>query len=193
MMSRDGHSSQPAFPYNQSFHYDNRSPEVQPAFPYNLPFHYDNRSPENEYVNNFRSSKFGFSQKVPSPETISLDPNSYRSIKTPMDDLELNSPTSVVSSLCQDVEAKASKIQDDRFGEEEMEQVEDEVMSSYVIEINVDNREGTEEALGVDEAIAWAKETFYTRSDDKIWSKRDKDQSAEAQGGEKCLIICISR
>lgn len=110
-----------------------------------------------------------------------------------MDDLELNSPSSVVSSLCQDVEAKASKIQDKGYREEEMEQEEDEVMSSYVIEINVDNREATDEALSVDEAIAWAKEKFYMWNDDKSWSKRGKDQSSEAQGGEKCLIICISR
>ncbi|XP_058199756.1 uncharacterized protein LOC131314867 isoform X6 [Rhododendron vialii] len=155
----------------------------QPAFPYNQPSHYDNRFPENEYNDNFRSPHFGFPQRVPSPETISLNPNSYRSIKTPMDDLELNSPSSVVSSLCQDVEAKASKIQDKGYREEEMEQEEDEVISSYVIEINVDNREATDEALSVDEAIAWAKEKFYMRSDDKSWSKRGKDQSSEAQGG----------
>lgn len=165
----------------------------QPAFSYNQPSHHDNRFPENEYIDNFRSPHFGFSQRVPSPETISLDPNSFRSLKTPMDDVELNSPSSVVSSLCQDAGAKASKIQDKGFREEEMEQEEDEVMSSYVIEINVDNREATDEAPGVDEAIAWAKETFYMRSDDKSWSKRGKAQTSKAPGGEKCLIICISR
>lgn len=100
-----------------------------------------------------------------------------------MDDLELNSPSSVVSSLCQDHEVKTSKVQYKGWGEQEMEQEEDEVMSSYVIEINADHREGTEEeALGVDEAIAWAKEKFYTHRSDQIWSKCEKDQSADAEG-----------
>jgi len=39
-----------------------------------------------------------------------------------------------------------------------MELDEDEVMSSYVIENNSNHREGTGEAVSIDEAIAWAKE-----------------------------------
>ncbi|GFY88821.1 chaperone DnaJ-domain superfamily protein [Actinidia rufa] len=153
-----------------------------PAFPYNQSSNFDSLFPESDFIDNFKSSHFGFSRRVPSPETISLDPNSYRSIKIPMDDLELNSPSSVVSSLCQDSEAKASKIRDEVLQGQEMEQEEDEVMSSYTIEINADHREGTEETLGIDEAIAWAKRKFYKQSSDKFWSKHGKDQSNEAEG-----------
>ncbi|PSS28916.1 Auxilin-related protein [Actinidia chinensis var. chinensis] len=153
-----------------------------PAFPYNQSSNFDSLFPESDFIDNFKSSHFGFSRRVPSPETISLDPNSYRSIKIPMDDLELNSPSTVVSSLCQDSEAKASKIRDEVLQGQEMEQEEDEVMSSYTIEINADHREGTEETLGIDEAIAWAKEKFYKQSSDKFWSKHGKDQSNEAEG-----------
>ncbi|XP_057465027.1 uncharacterized protein LOC130754792 [Actinidia eriantha] len=153
-----------------------------PAFPYNQSSNFDNRFPKSNFIDNFRNSHFGFSRQVPSPETISLDPNSYRSIKIPIDDLELNSPSSVVFSLCHDPEAKASKIRDEVLPGQEMEQEEDEVMSSYPIEINADHREGTEEALGINEAIAWAKENFYTQSFEKFWSKDGKDQSTEAEG-----------
>ncbi|KAA8514891.1 hypothetical protein F0562_018070 [Nyssa sinensis] len=138
---------------------------------------------ENEYNENFRSAHFGCSRQVSSPETIILEPNSCVSVKVSMDDLELNSPSSVVSSLCQHPEAKASKIQDKVLQEQEVEQEEDEVMSSYVIEINSDYREGANESLAIDEAIAWAKEKFQTQNSGKDWSKRqyDKEQSAETE------------
>lgn len=120
---------------------------------------------EYDYNQNFRGSHFKSCQRNPSPETISLEPNSYGSVKKSADGFELNnSPSSVVSSLCQDQEAVAvaSRTQDEMTQEQGTEQDEDEVMSSYVIEINADNREWTEEAVGVDEAIAWAKEKFQT-------------------------------
>ncbi|KAL6991550.1 hypothetical protein U1Q18_009662 [Sarracenia purpurea var. burkii] len=171
-MVPEGHRREhgiPSFPWNQSSQFDNLSPQL------------DNLSPPSEYIENFRTSHFGFSRQDVSPETISLDPNSYRSIKVPMDDLEHNSPSSVVSSLCQDLEAKASKFQDKGLQEQEsdLEQEEDEVMSSYIIEINAaDHTEETEEARGINEAIAWVKEKFYTS--DKIWSKHEKVHSAES-------------
>ncbi|GFS46217.1 chaperone DnaJ-domain superfamily protein [Actinidia rufa] len=153
-----------------------------PAFPYNQSSNFDNRFPKSDFIDNFKSSHFGFSRQVSLPETVSLDPNSYRSIKIPMDDLELNSPSSVVFSLYQDPEAKASKIQDEVLTGQEMEQEEDEVMSSYTIEINANHREGTEGALSINEAIAWAKDKFYTQSSEKFWSKDGNDQSTEAEG-----------
>ena len=45
-----------------------------------------------------------------------------------------------------------------------MELDEDEVMSSYVIENNSNHREGTGEAVSIDEAIAWAKEKSQSLS-----------------------------
>ncbi|XP_052182683.1 uncharacterized protein LOC127795194 isoform X2 [Diospyros lotus] len=157
--------------------------QEMPAFPTDSSSYINSRFTESEFIDNFRSSQFGFSRRVPSPEIISLEPNSYGSVKASMDDQELNSPSSVVSSLCQDAEPKAtSTVRDEVFLEQEMEQEDDEVMSSFVIEINVDHREGTEEALGIDEAIAWAKEKFHTHCPEKNWSKHDQDQSAEAKG-----------
>ncbi|XP_057763966.1 uncharacterized protein LOC130985167 isoform X2 [Salvia miltiorrhiza] len=94
---------------------------------------------------NLRSFPFGLSRRNASPETISLEPVSNGSFRVSADDMELNnSPSSAVSSVCH------------------REAEEDEAMSSYVIEINSENREGTCESNGVDEAIAWAKEKSQT-------------------------------
>ncbi|CAK7350169.1 unnamed protein product [Dovyalis caffra] len=153
-------------------------PEEQPAgIQWNMPSftcnHTDAYYMENESISeNLRSSSscFRVSRQVSSPETISHEPHSFRSIKVPVDDLELNSPSSPVSSLCHEPEAKVG-VQWDTMLEEEMEldedEDEDEVMSSYVIEINSDQREGTSEAVSIDEAIAWAKEKFQSQSFDR--------------------------
>ncbi|KAL3530041.1 hypothetical protein ACH5RR_009363 [Cinchona calisaya] len=167
-------------------------PEQQgmPAFSANWPL----SGVEYDYNENFRGSHFGYCQRNPSPETISLDPNSYGSLKVSADDSELNnSPSSVVSSLCQDREAGAvaSRTRDEMTQEQCTDQDEDEVMSSYVIEINADNREWTEEAVGVDEAIAWAKEKFqtYCSADmlgaDQISGHNDGNGSTHAAGDEE--------
>lgn len=158
-----------------------------PSFPCNGPSNTNNYYMENEYNENFRSSYFKVSRQVSSPETISLEPNSYRSIKVSVDDLELNSPSSPVSSLCQESEAKPGVQCDTVLKEEEMEQEEDEVMSSYVIEINSDHREGNGEAVSIDEAIAWAKEKFQAQAFDR---QQEKDHSAEVEGDAvTCLVV----
>ncbi|KAK7854186.1 auxilin-related protein 2 [Quercus suber] len=138
---------------------------------------------ENEYNENFRSFYNGFPKRVSSPETISLEPSSYQSVKVSVDDLELmNSPASVVSSLHQDREAE-SGFQDHVLPKEEVGQEEDEVMSSYVIEINFDHREGTSEATSIDEAIAWAKEKFQTHSEKDLSTRpHDNEQNVEREG-----------
>ena len=63
--------------------------------------------------------------------------------------------------------------------EEEDDDDEDEVMSSYVIEINSDLREGTGEAVSIDEAIAWAKERCNTQSSER---EHEKDQPIGTEG-----------
>lgn len=143
-----------------------RQHEVPDYSPYSRSSYLDSHLVENEHIENLRSSHFGLSRRATSPETISLEPNSYK--VSAADDLELNSPSSIVSSLCQDQDAKVNKIEDQDLQEQE----EDEVMSSYVIEINSDHREGRGEALGIDEAIAWAKEKFQTH----------REESAESEG-----------
>ena len=157
-----------------------------PSFPSNSPSYADIYYTENEYNDNFRSSYTKVSRQVSSPETISIEPNSFRSIKVSVDDLELNSPSSPVSSLCQEPEASVGAVQFNAMQEEEeMEQDEDEVMSSYVIEINSDHREVASEAISIDEAIAWAKEKFQSHSFDR---QQKKDESPESEGD---MLTCI--
>ncbi|XP_077243805.1 uncharacterized protein LOC143884239 [Tasmannia lanceolata] len=97
-------------------------------------------------------SHFGSS----SPETINIGPGSYLSIKRSVDDLDLDSSFSEISSLDgrARIQEKASREQ------EEEEQEEAELLSSYVIEISSERKEEKEEAVAIDEAIAWAKETW---------------------------------
>ncbi|XWS12321.1 hypothetical protein CRYUN_Cryun37aG0079700 [Craigia yunnanensis] len=159
-----------------------------PAFPSTRSFYNENLYMENEYnVDNLMrsSSYYGFCRRASSPEIISLEPHSSRSVKISADDLEFNSPSSPASSLCQEPEARAGvrsdSMQQQHQEEEEEEEEddddddddEDEVMSSYVIEINSDLREGTGEAVSIDEAIAWAKERYNTQSSER---EHEKDQ-----------------
>ncbi|XP_057949778.1 uncharacterized protein LOC131144873 isoform X2 [Malania oleifera] len=156
----------------------------KPAFSSRCPSYKEDYFVENEYKEHFESSHFGFSRQVPSPETISLEPNSHGSIKVSADDLELNSPASVVSSLCQDTEPKA-RVQDSVWQEQEMEEEEDEVMSSYVIEITSSHREGPSEVDAIDEAIAWAKEKFLTQSPENEWNMRWRENKHFSETKER--------
>ncbi|KAI4300022.1 hypothetical protein L6164_033441 [Bauhinia variegata] len=157
----------------------------RPAFPCNVQS-FEAQYLDNEYKENFKGSQFGFSRRVSSPETISLESNSYQSIKVSMDDWELNSPFSVVSSLCQEPQAKSS-VQDHVRPEHVIEQDDDddndddEVMSSYVIEINSNLREEDSGAAAIDEAIAWAKEKSQTRSSDEESSSMRNDRIERAE------------
>ncbi|KAG6416755.1 hypothetical protein SASPL_124193 [Salvia splendens] len=118
---------------------------------------------ESHCSDNLRSYNFGLGRRNASPETISLEPISNSSFRVSADDMELNnSPSSAVSSVCHSVWREA-EVEGEVLRPDEVEQEEeDEVMSSYVIEINSENREGTCESNGVDEAIAWAKEKSQT-------------------------------
>ncbi|KHN46054.1 uncharacterized protein LOC114412785 [Glycine soja] len=132
---------------------------------------------DNEYKENFRSPHLGSSRRVSSPETISLESNSYQSIKVFTDDWELNSPFSVVSSLYQEPGAKFS-VHDRVLSEQIIEgddddDDDDEIMSSYVIELNSNLRREECGESAIDEAIAWAKEKFQSRSSDEESSVRN--------------------
>lgn len=127
---------------------------------------------EFDYLDNLRSSNYGFCQRNPSPETISLDqPNSHGSFKASisMEDFEVHnnyaspsslSSSSIVSSLCHQTHDQGQETMACTRNEDvELEDDDDEAMSSsYVIEING----GEHDPIGVDEAIAWAKEKFRT-------------------------------
>ncbi|XVF27274.1 hypothetical protein REPUB_Repub14bG0092700 [Reevesia pubescens] len=158
--------------------------EEMPAFPSSRSFYNENLYMENEYNNvdnlmrnSSSSSYYGFCRRA-SPEIISLEPHSFRSVQISADDLEFNSPSSPASSLCQEPR------QDLEFKKEEEEvEDEDEVISSYVIEINSDLREGTGEAVSIDEAIAWAKERYNTQSSDQ--REHEKNQPTETEARPK--------
>ncbi|XP_022720247.1 uncharacterized protein LOC111278072 [Durio zibethinus] len=156
----------------------------RPAFPSSGSFFHENLYMKNEYnVNNFmRSSSYhGFRRRASSPEIISLEPHSFRSVKISADDLEINSPPSPASSLCQEPEGRPGVQGDSLLQQEEEEDDEDdEIMSSYVIEINSDLREGTGEEASIDEAIAWAKERYNTQSSEREHGK-DQPVGTEAR------------
>ncbi|KAL0407513.1 UNVERIFIED_CONTAM: Auxilin-related protein 1 [Sesamum latifolium] len=85
------------------------------------------------------------------------------SFRVSADDLQLNSPSSAVSSVCQSDKEIKTRVKHEILRKGTLEQdLEDESVSSYVIEINSDNKEWTCESNDVDEAIAWAKEKFQT-------------------------------
>ncbi|XP_062094797.1 UBA domain-containing protein 7 isoform X2 [Humulus lupulus] len=165
---------------NPTFFYGSRSPNdnntnnspVEPQFmetDQNI-IHNWNSTLENKSSSQY----FGFSRRVSSPETVS--------VKISLDDVDeqLNSPaSSAVSSLCHDGTTNQSKSEthgtieeewnnnnqvDQHEDDEDDEDDDDEAMSSYVIEIGSDYRERTpsDNAVGIDDAIAWAKERFQT-------------------------------
>ncbi|XP_054776728.1 uncharacterized protein LOC129285178 isoform X2 [Prosopis cineraria] len=154
--------------------------EGRPIFPSNGQL-FEIQYQDNEYKENFRSSHLGFLRGVSSPETISLETNSYQSIKVSVDDWEPNSPFSAVSSLCQEPEVAKSAFQHYVHPEQIIEQDDDddddidddEVLSSYVIEVNPNPKEEDSGSAAIDEAIAWAKEKFQTRSSDEDSSMRN--------------------
>ncbi|MED6107920.1 hypothetical protein PIB30_018568 [Stylosanthes scabra] len=169
---------------------DNHGVPTSPCDSHSLEFQF----PENEFKEIFKSPKLGSSRRVTtSPETISYEYGSYQSVKGFADDWELNSPISVVSSLCQEPEAKYSvhdcvlkeqiTVEDD-----DDEEDEDEVMSSYVIELNYNIRREDCEASAIDEAIAWAKEKFQSGSSDEGSSSKNdsNEQTAKTKGSFEC-------
>ncbi|KAH1050475.1 hypothetical protein GLYMA_08G099600v4 [Glycine max] len=131
---------------------------------------------DNEYKENFRSPHLGSSRRVSSPETISLESNSYQSTKVFTDDWELNSPFSVVSSLYQEPEAKFSvhdRVLSEQIIEGDDNDDDDDIMNSYVIELNSNLRREECGESAIDEAIAWAKEKFQSQSSDEESSMRN--------------------
>ncbi|XP_017232389.1 uncharacterized protein LOC108206560 [Daucus carota subsp. sativus] len=138
---------------------------------------------ENEHIDGFKSIDFGFSRRVSSPQTSNLGPNSYSSFKVSVDDLEVNSPSSVVSSLLQEQQYRTNKIQEEEEGDD------DEVMSSYIIEINGGNKEQTNKVGGVAEAVEWAKGKFQSQSSLEEWSSRQPEKPVFAEMPETPAVL----
>ncbi|XP_074355455.1 uncharacterized protein LOC141695096 isoform X2 [Apium graveolens] len=141
---------------------------------------------ENEHFESLKNTDFGFSRRVSSPETSNLGPNSYSSFKVSVDDLEVNSPSSVVSSLLQEQQYRTNKIQEEEEGDD------DEVMSSYVIEINADDKEQTDNVGGVAEAIEWAKGKFQSQSLLEDWGIRQPEKQVSAEMPETPAVLPLT-
>ncbi|KAK1368987.1 hypothetical protein POM88_035079 [Heracleum sosnowskyi] len=69
---------------------------------------------------------------------------------------------------------------------------DDEISSSYVIEINSSYRERTDEGVGVDEAIAWAKESYQSHSSPEESSANLTERSAVLQFSDEDVNGCKS-
>ncbi|KAK9155095.1 hypothetical protein Sjap_002575 [Stephania japonica] len=116
---------------------------------------------ENEhYKSNSRIPQSGSS-----PETIIVEHNSYQSFQAAPEDQDTDSPSSVISSLYQDFDNKPKFLDEVLYDDQEVEQ-EQVIMSSYVVEINSNKKEVRDESVALDEAIAWAKESFQSQSSD---------------------------
>lgn len=169
-----------------------------PTFPYSPPSWPDERLTEQEHRSNSRCSYNGFAQPVPSPESVTEEPSSRRRMKISVeddDDMEINSPSSVISSLCQDPEGNGLSIRDrvHIVREREIEdQDEDEISGSFVIEIGTSTRQdGAGEALGIDEAIAWAKEKFRAPGDEKDrWGATELEKQNSPETEEERSKAC---
>ena len=143
----------------------------------------------------YKKPHFGGSRRS-SPETMSLDPFSFRR----MDDFGPSSPaSSPVSSFICESEAKQRMTGDCDIEEEEEEEEE---MSSYVIEINSNRFDryrdggsggggGNSDSNDMDEAIAWAKERSQRpeakpTEQDLIDSRRSEEEEAKSEEEVSC-------
>ncbi|XP_026384017.1 probable myosin light chain kinase DDB_G0279831 isoform X2 [Papaver somniferum] len=127
------------------------------------------------------STRFAFSHSISSPETISIDPNSctsssFTSNSVPKENGNPGESPSSVVSLQREYYPTFDQIlkstnrhhyQDYKMSPQEEEDHEEVMRSSYVIEISPERKRETNidkrESVGIDEAIAWAKEKFQSQ------------------------------
>ncbi|KAI5441044.1 hypothetical protein KIW84_010487 [Lathyrus oleraceus] len=143
--------------------------------------------PCNSQSFDFQCQDNGCSRRVTSPETISAESNSYQSIKLSTYDWELSPPFSAVSGVCQEPESKYSvydHVLPELVIDHDDEEEEDEVMSSYVIEINSSFREENCGTEAIDDAIAWAKEKFHSQTNEESALRDDGNEKNTGMEGE---------
>nr|VDD44098.1 unnamed protein product [Brassica oleracea] len=139
------------------------------------------------FTSRLRKPHFGGSRRS-SPETLSLDPHSFRRI----DDFGPSSPaSSPVSSFIREEEYETEEKQRTSKAEDE----DEEEMSSYVIEVNSDRFDryrdggsggGNSDSNDMDEAIAWARERSQRpetkqAQEDLIDSRRSEEEEAKSE------------
>lgn len=122
-------------------------------------------SSENSLNKNYNIYGHKISHSGSSPEIVNIEPTSFRRTKSPMDDIEIDSPSPTVSSLWHRAPVDKATFEDMSLLEDE-EEGDEEIMSSYVIELSCDKNKSTsdESMTAIDEAVAWAKEKFQTES-----------------------------
>uniref|UniRef100_A0A6V7QYI5 Uncharacterized protein n=1 Tax=Ananas comosus var. bracteatus TaxID=296719 RepID=A0A6V7QYI5_ANACO len=153
---------------------------------------------ENNYTASTSSSRFNQQQLRPSsvnfrcfspPETIRRTPWGGNS--------ELDSPPSVISSVSVDpvMPSKSAATEIEKVAVMEMDCDEDSsntipAESSFFIEIDAHGRR--KEATEVDEAIAWAKETFWNEMHKKVKVENDlmlkNNEESSAVGSIHCIL-----
>lgn len=142
-----------------------------PRFAYGRP---SKQFVDEEQTENFRSTIFNFSRRASSPESMSRGAYSYSSVKVSLVD----------EDDCMN-----------EFLKQEDDDDDDEINSSYVIEVNSSYKERTDEGVGVDEAIAWAKESYQSHSSPGKSSANMTERSAilrfPDESVDRCKSFCL--
>ncbi|KAI4372063.1 hypothetical protein MLD38_010346 [Melastoma candidum] len=127
-----------------------------PVIPCGRPFMTEDRLMEDLYKHsNFESPPRGLSRQSLSPETFTAEPNSNRSSEMPAEDEEevkAASRSSVISGDGKRVTGERDVLT--------MSDEDDEISSSYVIEITPGIRNDAGKTPRIDEVIAWDTERF---------------------------------
>lgn len=156
-------------------HEDHKKQQKLPSFPDINP----NLGSENEFLDKLWSCPF---RRNAIAESVNLE---HMNLRVSENDVQFNSPSSAVSS---DRNIETCEIIDDEMGQD-FDEDEDELMSSYVIEIDSCNRETTIESNDVDEAIAWAKEKFQKYcSQEKPTQESIKEHPPPSKGPAPLVI-----
>ncbi|XP_047969188.1 J domain-containing protein required for chloroplast accumulation response 1-like [Salvia hispanica] len=124
---------------------------------------FSNMDCENEFLEKLWGSK-------EIEENLDIEQMKFR--VTENDDVQFNSPSSAISN------AESCEIIDEEMEMEmEIKIDEDELMSSYVIELDSCSRDTAYESTDVDEAIAWAKDRIHKYSSQEKPIKQVEDSS----------------
>ncbi|MCL7041002.1 hypothetical protein MKW94_011955 [Papaver nudicaule] len=188
-------------PYTSSMLVDEHQKGASSDYPW-IKNHHENNSTQNNHNRVNAASRFAFSHSISSPDTISIDPNSCRSSSFASNNVPKEngnpgeSPASSVVSLQReyyptfDQTLKTTNrrhYQDYKMSprEEEEEDHEELMRSCYVIEIGSENNRETSmnkrESVGIDEAIAWAKEKFQSQCVEIIEEITNHQQQQQLQ------------
>ncbi|KAK1368988.1 hypothetical protein POM88_035080 [Heracleum sosnowskyi] len=153
-----------------------------PDFPYSRPSFAGKQFTDYEQqTENFTSTPFSLSRRASSPESMSRGDYSYSSVKVSVGDEH-------------DYTNKFHKNDDDDDDDDD-DSVDDdnEIIRFNVFEFSYSCQEGTDEGVGVDEAIAWAKESYQSHTSsaemtDMADERVDESEPLHLQGREMKMM-----